>query len=321
VTADLRGAAVADIVVKIGGSLTAYPEAFRAALAAVEVASRTRRLVVVPGGGPMADAVRTVDRAVGLPDTVAHWMAVLAMDQYGEALASGLTRGRVVHDRDGIGQAIDAGRVPVLAPHAWLRQRDPLPHSWSVTGDSIAAWVAGEVGASRLVLVKAPGAADRLVDDYFERALPQAVRFMTVMANDGAGLDAALAGGGESMGARSSRTPTIVVYQKPTCTTCRQVYAALRESGVDFEAVDYYTDPIPRKRLAELLRKMGLAPRDLLRTREEIYKTLKLGERELPDAEIIDLMVKHPDLIQRPIVEKGAKAILARPAERLKEIL
>jgi len=71
----------------------------------------------------------------------------------------------------------------------------------------------------------------------------------------------------------------------------------------------------------ELLRKMDLAPRDLLRTREEIYKTLKLGERELPDDEIIDLMVKHPDLIQRPIVEKGAKAILARPAERLKEIL
>ena len=113
----------------------------------------------------------------------------------------------------------------------------------------------------------------------------------------------------------------IVIYQKPTCTTCRQVYAALKESGVDFDAVDYYLDPIPRGKLQELLHKMRLKPRDLLRTREAIYKTLKLGERELSDADIVDLMVEHPDLIQRPIVEKGARAILARPAERITEIL
>jgi len=113
----------------------------------------------------------------------------------------------------------------------------------------------------------------------------------------------------------------ITVYQKPTCTTCRQVYNALKESGVDFDAVDYYTDPIPKTKLGELLRKMGLAPRDLLRKNEPIYKELALGERELSDAELIDLMAAHPDLIQRPIVEKGGRAILARPAERLKEIL
>lgn len=113
----------------------------------------------------------------------------------------------------------------------------------------------------------------------------------------------------------------IVIYQKPTCTTCRQVHAALVESGVDFEAVDYYVDPIPKAKLLELLRKMKMKPRELLRTRELIYKTLKLGERDLPDDEIVDLMVRNPDLIQRPIVEKGARAILARPAERLKEIL
>ena len=113
----------------------------------------------------------------------------------------------------------------------------------------------------------------------------------------------------------------IVIYQKPTCTTCRQVYAALKESGVGFDAVDYYLDPIPREKLLELLRKMRIRPRDLLRTTEAIYKTLKLAERELSDDEIVDLMVEHPDLIQRPIVEKGARAILARPPERLKEIL
>lgn len=113
----------------------------------------------------------------------------------------------------------------------------------------------------------------------------------------------------------------ITVYQKPTCTTCRQVYAALRDAGVDFEAVDYYVDRIPRAKLTELLGKMGIRARQLLRTKEEQYKALKLGERDLTDDQIVDLMVEHPDLIQRPIVEKGDRAILARPAERLLEIL
>lgn len=113
----------------------------------------------------------------------------------------------------------------------------------------------------------------------------------------------------------------ITIYQKPTCTTCRQVHAALREAGVDFDAVDYYTDPLPKARLQELLRKMKIPARALLRTKEEIFRRLRLGERDLTDDQIVDLMVKHPDLIQRPIVEKGSRAILARPAERLKEIL
>ena len=114
---------------------------------------------------------------------------------------------------------------------------------------------------------------------------------------------------------------TITVYQKPTCTTCRQVSAALREAGVSFDSVDYFLDPIPAPKLRELLRKMGLTARQLLRTKEARYKTLRLGERDLSDDEIVALMAAHPDLIQRPIVERGARAILARPAERVKEIL
>ena len=113
----------------------------------------------------------------------------------------------------------------------------------------------------------------------------------------------------------------IVVYQKPTCTTCRQVHAALKDSGIDFEAVDYYTDPISKTKLIDLLRKMGMPARDLLRKNEEIYKRLKLGERDLTETALVDLMAQHPDLIQRPIVEKGSRAILARPATRLQEIL
>ncbi|HKT79079.1 MAG TPA: arsenate reductase family protein [Vicinamibacterales bacterium] len=113
----------------------------------------------------------------------------------------------------------------------------------------------------------------------------------------------------------------IVIYQKPTCTTCRTVYNALKESGVDFSAVDYYIDPIPKAKLKELLRKMKMPARDLLRTKEPIYKSLNLAARNLTDDQIVDLMVEHPDLIQRPIVEKGNRAILARPAERVKDIL
>jgi arsenate reductase len=113
----------------------------------------------------------------------------------------------------------------------------------------------------------------------------------------------------------------VTIYEKPVCTTCRQVHKALVEAGVDFDAVDYYVDPIPKPKLKELLRKMGMTARELLRTREDQYRALKLGERDLSDDELVDLMVEHPDLIQRPIVEKGDRAILARPAERLREIL
>ena len=113
----------------------------------------------------------------------------------------------------------------------------------------------------------------------------------------------------------------VTIYQKPTCTTCRQVHQALTEAGVDFDAVNYYVEPIPKAKLKELLKKMGISASGLLRKKEEIYKTLQLSEKNLSEDELVTLMAKHPDLIERPIVEKGAKAILARPAERLKEIL
>ncbi len=113
----------------------------------------------------------------------------------------------------------------------------------------------------------------------------------------------------------------ITVYQKPTCTTCRQVYKALKESGVDFNAVNYYVDPLPKNKIKELLRKMGISAPELLRKNESVYKDLGIADKKLSDEQIVDLMSKHPDLIQRPIVEKGSKAILARPADRLKEIM
>jgi arsenate reductase len=113
----------------------------------------------------------------------------------------------------------------------------------------------------------------------------------------------------------------LTIYQKPTCTTCRTVMKMLQASGVDFDAINYYIEPIPKGKLKDLLKKMGIKPRQLLRSKEPVYKQLRLAERKLSDEQLIDLMVKHPDLIQRPIIEKGARAILARPPERLKEIL
>jgi aspartokinase-like uncharacterized kinase len=116
-----------------------------------------------------ADAVRAYDRRVALRDETAHWMAILAMDQFGWAL-SDLIPGAV--RRTDLGP-VRAGAVSVLLPFALLRERDPLPASWDVTADSIAAWVAGAAGAERLVLVKAAVSADSaaLVDRYFPAAL------------------------------------------------------------------------------------------------------------------------------------------------------
>jgi len=95
----------------------------------------------------------------------------------------------------------------------------------------------------------------------------------------------------------------------------------LRESGIPFEKVNYYIEPLSRKKLTELIRKMKLKPRDLLRKSEPIYKELGLAKDEFSDQELIDLMIEHPDLLQRPIVERGNRAVLGRPTENVKELL
>ncbi len=95
----------------------------------------------------------------------------------------------------------------------------------------------------------------------------------------------------------------------------------LRESGIGYEKVNYYLEPLGEKKLRELIKKMGIKPRELLRTSESIYRELELGKKDLTDGEIISLMVKHPDLIQRPIVERGDRAILGRPTENVKALL
>jgi len=114
--------------------------------------------------------------------------------------------------------------------------------------------------------------------------------------------------------------PTITVYEKPTCTTCRKVTKLLIESGVDFDKVNYYIKPFTKTKLQSLLRKMKLKPSELLRKNEKVFKDLKFKEKNYTEEQILDLMINHPDLVQRPIIENGNKAILARPPEKTLEL-
>lgn len=113
----------------------------------------------------------------------------------------------------------------------------------------------------------------------------------------------------------------ITIYQKPTCSTCREAVQLLKESGKPFTAINYYEQTFTKGQLKSLLKKAGLAPKDVMRTKEDIYRELGLAKKTLSDDELIELMVTHPDLIQRPLVEKGEQAMLARPAESIKKLL
>ena len=93
----------------------------------------------------------------------------------------------------------------------------------------------------------------------------------------------------------------------------------MTEKGVQFEAVDYTKEPLSAATLKRLLHTARISPRDALRTNETAYKQMVAG-KELDDDELISIMAAHPELIQRPIVVRGDKAVLARPAENLKKL-
>ncbi len=111
----------------------------------------------------------------------------------------------------------------------------------------------------------------------------------------------------------------ITVYEKPTCTTCRVVKKHLTDNNVDFEAINYFDQPLTADMLRKLLKSAGLSPSECMRTKEEAYKKYVAG-KDLSDDQLVAAMVAHPELIQRPIVLKGGKAVLARPIEKLKDL-
>lgn len=142
-----------DAVVKIGGRLGRGDRLPQLCTRLAELGGR-HRLLVVPGGGAFADEVRDSDARFGLSPHATHWMALLAMDQYGLLVADLIPRGVAVRSLAAAEEVAADGAVPVLLPHDLVRRDDDLPHSWQVTSDSVAAWVAGLASARLLVVLK-----------------------------------------------------------------------------------------------------------------------------------------------------------------------
>lgn len=111
------------------------------------------------------------------------------------------------------------------------------------------------------------------------------------------------------------------IYHNPRCSKSRQTLQLLQDRGLAPELVLYLETPPSPAELRELLAKLGLSARELLRTGEEVYKTLGLADKGLADEVLIKAMCEHPKLIQRPIVVKGDKAVLGRPPENVLDLI
>jgi arsenate reductase (glutaredoxin) len=114
---------------------------------------------------------------------------------------------------------------------------------------------------------------------------------------------------------------TLTVYEKPSCTTCRKLRALLTEHGVEYDSIDYHATGVREEELRGLLDKMGCGPREVLRMREPLVEELRLSSPGVSDDELVASMVANPALLQRPIVVRGDRALLARPIERVLELL
>jgi dihydroneopterin aldolase len=194
------------IVVKLGGSLIEAGTIRHWLRALMRDGAAAGRAVLVPGGGPFADAVRAAQQAHGFSDRAAHEMALLAMEQAAVMLADAEPLAKPCATLDAIRDALRQRRIPVWRPSrlALAAGEDELPASWAVTSDSLAAWLARRLGAAALVLVKSAAvppepdiadlAASGIVDDAFPRFA--------------AGLDVAVLGpGGEERLAGRLRLP------------------------------------------------------------------------------------------------------------------
>jgi arsenate reductase (glutaredoxin) len=113
----------------------------------------------------------------------------------------------------------------------------------------------------------------------------------------------------------------LMVYEKRTCTTCKNLAVLLQERGIDFDRVDFHVEPLSRDEIRELAGKTGRPASELFRAREPVYAELGLGDRDVGDEEAIALMAEHTELMQRPVVVRGDRAVLARPVERVTELL
>ena len=111
------------------------------------------------------------------------------------------------------------------------------------------------------------------------------------------------------------------IFHNPRCSKSRQALKILQDHYCDIEIINYLEIDLDVSLMKDILKKLSLKPRDILRTSEQDYKDNNLREDDLSDDDLIDYMIKHPKLIERPIVIKGHKAVLGRPPENVLELL
>ena len=114
---------------------------------------------------------------------------------------------------------------------------------------------------------------------------------------------------------------SVTIYHKPNCSTSLKVLGMIKAAGVTPKVINYLENPPSRKTLVSLLRRLKMSPRDLLRRKNTPYDELGLGDPGWSDEQLIDFMLAHPVLIERPIVVAGRRVILARPPEEVLKIL
>jgi aspartokinase-like uncharacterized kinase len=141
-------------VVKVGGSLSAYPSKLKRLCRLLSQVSKQHSLVIAPGGGPPADTIRRLDEAFKLSLEASHWMAVLAVDQYGLLLANLIPEAEATASlKEALNLAV-SGRPIVFLPYKLLRRENPFKPSWEAASDTIAAYLAWRLKAERLILLK-----------------------------------------------------------------------------------------------------------------------------------------------------------------------
>lgn len=114
---------------------------------------------------------------------------------------------------------------------------------------------------------------------------------------------------------------TVRIYHNPRCSKSRQTLILIQDAGIEPEVIKYLDSPPSTRELGQILKKLGIEPRELMRKGESVYKELGLASREMSRQEAIQLLHEHPMLIERPIVVRGDRAVLGRPPENVLELL
>jgi len=141
-----------EAILKVGGSLAEHPASLKKLCKELAIFAKDHKILIVPGGGRFADVVRDFDKTYSLSNTVAHKMAILAMDQFGLFLSGIIPNSYVCYSLEEVRNS-PSGTLPIFLPSMFIFRKDLLEHSWDVTSDSIAAYIAGMLNAEKLILV------------------------------------------------------------------------------------------------------------------------------------------------------------------------